>query len=128
MNKSKIVPEFPLLYILIIVVTFLPRSKFGMYHLPKKVTKKGPPQSPPDRTGKDYVPIVGSSYVQRLHYCNFNSCTLLLGLNRIQIFNSKKKERAGPEPGMKPTGIYSAGCFEVWASEKIALRKSEGKE
>jgi hypothetical protein len=29
---------------------------------------------------------------------------------------------------MKPTAIFAAGSFEVWASEKIALRKSVGKE
>ena len=54
--------------------------------------------------------------------------TLFLGLNRIQIFKSKKDQRVGSITGMKPTAIYPAECFEVWASEKIALRKSGGKE
>jgi len=53
---------------------------------------------------------------------------LLLGLSNTLVITSKKNQRAGFVLNMKPTVIYSAECFEVWASEKIALRKSEGKE
>jgi len=44
------------------------------------------------------------------------------------LLTQKSNKKGPPQSEKEVTDSYSAECFGVWASEKIALRKSGGKE